>query len=267
MEKHIGPAFATATGQRFTGEAGGSTELAQLIRAGLRRPDVFISADPAVDRQLLMGPSNRHLVTRYAVFAADELVIAFSPHSRFARQLRAAAAGRTPWYQVLETPGIQFGRTDPRLDPKGVRALLMLELAARYYHKPDLLRAVAGSPDNPAQIYPEETLLARLSGGQMDAAVAYRHEAVAWGLPYIPLPAAVNLGDPRFANVYRTAAATVAGRTYRGAPIQFTVAIPAEAVNRAGAQQFVNFLLGSRGRAFLAEGGFRVKRPRWVGGG
>src|SRR5205823_921791 len=60
MENGIGPAFEKATGYRYQGEAQGSLGAAQLIRNHMRMPDVFISADPLINTNLLMGPQNGH---------------------------------------------------------------------------------------------------------------------------------------------------------------------------------------------------------------
>src|SRR5881392_2154048 len=58
MENGIGPAFAKATGYGYQGEAQGSLGAAQMLRDHLRDPDVFISADPLVNLNILMGSQN-----------------------------------------------------------------------------------------------------------------------------------------------------------------------------------------------------------------
>jgi molybdate/tungstate transport system substrate-binding protein len=57
MERSIGPAFKQQSGDVFRGHAGGSQELAKLIREKALRGDIFISADPKVN-SLLSGPTN-----------------------------------------------------------------------------------------------------------------------------------------------------------------------------------------------------------------
>ena len=57
MEHGIGPAFTKATGDKFQGHAGGSTGLATQIKGKLQRGDVFISAIPKVNDDL-MGARN-----------------------------------------------------------------------------------------------------------------------------------------------------------------------------------------------------------------
>jgi ABC-type molybdate transport system substrate-binding protein len=60
MERTIGPAFTKTSGDQFRGYAGGSNKIANEIKGGLRRGDIFISANPKVDDQL-MGAAKRRL--------------------------------------------------------------------------------------------------------------------------------------------------------------------------------------------------------------
>ena len=64
MEKDLGPTFQKATGETFQGFAGGSNALANQIKGRLRQGDVFISANPMVDSNL-MGPANGSWVSWY----------------------------------------------------------------------------------------------------------------------------------------------------------------------------------------------------------
>ena len=90
-------------------------------------------------------------------------------------------------------------------------------------------------------------LMARVEAGQFDASFFYRHEAAARNLPYITLPAEINLGDPNFAAEYARQSYTNAqGVTVHGAPILFTVTIPGDAQHPETAVAFAKFLLTSK---------------------
>src|SRR5690242_12630810 len=134
MEKKLGPAFTQATGYPYVGEGKGSSALANEIKGKLSFPDVFISASPAVNTTL-MGASNGNYVSWYAPFIRSSLVIGYNSSSKFAADFQAVASGSKSWYSVLEEPGIRIGRTDPALDPKGVRTIIMTELAQTYYNQ------------------------------------------------------------------------------------------------------------------------------------
>ncbi len=266
QEQALGPAFQQATGYTYQGEGHGAVAAARMIRDRLRSPDIFISADPAVNAQLLMGQQNRNLVEWYLTFASSSLVIAYHPRSRFKDGFEQARVGKLPWYEVLARPGVKFGRTNPNLDPKGYRTLFLFELAERYYRKPGLTQALLGSPTNPAQIFPEPELLIRLESGQLDAGVFYRHEVVAHRLPFIDLPDEINQGNPRLAHLYRERAYTTdRGTTFVGTPILFTITIPNTARNLAGAIAFIRFVLSEEGRAIARHYGLRSV-PLLVGG-
>ncbi|MBF6590102.1 MAG: extracellular solute-binding protein, partial [Ktedonobacterales bacterium] len=159
-------------------------------------------------------------------------------------------------YTVLRMPGLRLGRTDPALDPKGVNTLFALRLAERYYAQPGLARAILGTDTNPAQIFPEEDLVARLSSGQLDAGFFYLNEVRDAGLPSVSLPTQINLSDATQSAYYAQATySTPQGKTLTGAPILYSLTIPATVKNEAGAEAFVRYLLGSQGQRLLRNAG------------
>lgn len=254
MENGVGPAFTKATGYSYQGEAQGSLGAAQMIRNHIRTPDVFISADPSVNDSILMGSQNGNLVHWYAIVCSSQLVLGYNPRSRFLKEFENVQAGKTPWYEVLEMPGIRFGRGDPTIDPKGYRTLFLFSLAGRHYHRPEI-PGLLGDPLNPAQVFPEIVLLARVESGQFDAGIFYKHEVVAHKLPFVSLPPEINFGSQKFAQSYAKETYTQkSGQQVRGAPILFTVTIPENARNRQAALEFVRFLLSSD--ALLQQFGF-----------
>lgn len=245
MENGLGPAFSKATGNDYKGEAQGSLGAARMIHDHLRDPDVFISADPSVNESVLMGSGNGNLVTWFVTLASSQLVLAYNPNSPFAAKFQAAAANTMPWYEVLQTPGVRFGRGDPTIDPKGYRTLFLFDLAGKHYGRPEIPRLL-GDTLNPAQVLPEVALLARVEAGQFDAGIFYKHEVVAHKLPFVSLPPEINLGDPKFADFYKQATYTTpSGEQVSGAPIIFTVTIPKTVHHQAAAEALVRFLLSS----------------------
>jgi molybdate/tungstate transport system substrate-binding protein len=235
MEHSLGPAFNTGTGEQFLGYAGGSSKLANEIKSQLRRGDVFISANPKVDEQL-MGAANGNWVSWYIQFAESPLVIGYSGSSRFAAELT-----HKPWYEVLAQPGIKIGRTDPALDPKGAFTLELMQRAEQFYHQPGLAGRVLGKPDNPAQVLPEEALLGRLQSGELDVAFLYSTEASQAGVPAIQIEAQI---DPK---------------------ARYTATILRDAPNPAGAQRFLQFLLGASGQQLLRQHGLVLDKPTLAG--
>ena len=235
MEHAVGPAFSAASGDQFQGYGAGSGALANQIKGNLRRADIFISAVPSVN-DTLMGQANGDWVRWYASFARAPLVIGYNAQSQFAGDLKSSA-----WYGVMTRPGFRLGRTDPKLDPKGALTIQFMQKAAAYYHQPDLAERVLGPDDNPAQVFPEETLVGRLEAGQLDAGFFYSMEAVQGHIPIITPPAAILLNA------------------------EFTVTVVRGAPNPDGAAAFVQFLLGTQGKRLLSDGGLTVLVPKLGG--
>ncbi len=254
LEKTVGPEFEKSSGLIYQGEGQGSLGAAKMISDGLRSPDVFISADAAVNDKVLMTPAKK-LTDWYVTFASSAMVLGYNPNSKFKSLFEQVQAGKLPWYEALKTPGLKIGRTDPNLDPKGYRTLFLFHLAESFYHKNDL-SAVLGDPTNPKQIYPEPELLIRMESGQIDAGFFYRHEVVAHKVPFIELPKEINQSDPSLAALYKEQKFTTdKGVTITASPIVFTVTIPHTAKNVPGADAFVRFLLVGKDRNLIEQCG------------
>lgn len=266
MEKKIGPAFTQTTGYPYQGEGKGSSALANEIKGKLSFPDIFISASSAVNTTL-MGAANGNYVSWYAPFIRTSLVIGYSPSSKFAADFQAAASGSKTWYQVLEEPGMRIGRTDPALDPKGVRTIIAMELAEKYYNQPGLTSKILGASNNTSQIFPEEDLVARLGLGQLDAGFFYLNEVTDAKLPYITLPAQINMSDPSLNSTYAQASYTDP-KTHlvtKGSAIIYTITILNTSKNKAGAIAFVQYIFSQPGQAFFTNDGLSLVTPKISG--
>jgi len=261
FEKKVGPAFDAATGFTFQGEGKGSVAIVNLIKGKVRAPDIFVSADPSVNKTL-QGANNGDYVSWWVPFARTELVVAWSPQSRFASDFQAAKSGARTWESVLGEPGLRLGRTDPQLDPKGYRSLWLFQLDEQRTGDTREAKKILGDPENPSQIFPEEQLVARLQAGQLDAGIFYTIEAVEANLPYIKLPVSINQGDPAMAAQYATMTFTNRqGKTFIGSPILYTVTIVSTVKNAQGAEAFIQYLLSKEGQAQLSREGLFSTPP------
>ena len=266
MEKKVGPAFTQATGYPYAGEGKGSSALANEIKGKLLFPDVFISASPAVNATLT-GVANGNYVSWYAPFIRSSLVIGYNPGGKFAADFQAVAGGSKTWYQVLEEPGIRIGRTDPALDPKGVRTIIMTELAETYYNQSGLFSKILGAANNSSQIFPEEELVARLTSGQLDAGFFYLNEATDASIPFVTLPTQINMGDPSLNSTYAKATYTdpKTGAVTKGSAIVYTITVLNTSKNTAGAIAFVQYIFSSQGLAFFTNDGLSTVTPKISG--
>ena len=255
FEDVIGPAFQSESGYPYVGEGKGSVQVSNLIKDGLRTPDVFVSAGTIPMKRLMN--TTPPIVDWLLKFGSAEIVIAYSPNSPNFGELERARMGKIPWYNVVSQDGFNFGRTDPELDPKGYYGIITAKLANTYYNDSSIKDRVFGEDRNPKQIFPEETLKTVLETGRLDAVVAYKHEAISRDLQYITLPKEINLGDPIYADLYKRANYLLQSdqKAIYGEPVDFSITIPKTVKNMDGAISFVNFVISENGSQLLESQG------------
>jgi len=243
-------------------ENAGSLETARKLTELGNIPDVIALADEDVFPQLLLPG----FVSWYVRFAHNRMVIAYTDKSRGARDITA-----DNWWQVLQRPGVETGRSDPQLDPNGYRTLLVLQLAERHYAKlglaAQLLHAMPARNVRPK----EADLVGLLQAGEFDYIWSYESMARSIGLQFVQLPDAIDLSSTANAAAYDHASVRVRGKgtdsvTFRGRPIVYALTIPNAAPHRAIAEQFVRYLLSADGRRELrAQGLDALEVPFFVG--
>jgi molybdate/tungstate transport system substrate-binding protein len=239
MDEGVKPAIAKGLDADVQGRAQGSTGLANLIVAGSIRPDVFISVTPPPMRKVLdAGKAGRAIP-----IARTEMVIAYSPKSQYSDALnKSRDTAATPWWKILESPGLRFGRTDPNTDPQGLNIIFTMRLAATFYGQPDLADKLLGPLINSSQIFEEPQIMARLQAGQLDASSAYKTQPAALGLPFIELPKEINLGDAELGGRYRSVSVVLNGKTLHPAPLVFYAAVLKDAPQPQLAAKFLDWL-------------------------
>jgi molybdate/tungstate transport system substrate-binding protein len=222
-------------------EAHGSAEVARLVAAGGKDPDIVSVAATS----LFDSPLHPEW---FVEFATNAIVVAYDPDTHGGQQL--AAAGTEAWYEPLLRGEVALGRTDPDLDPLGYRALFTLELASAYYGTAVDLREAIPRRE---QIYPETQLITQFETGSIDAAVAYRSMAVERGYDYVELPPEIDLSDPTYAERYSTATYELpSGKQVSGGRISYGATI------RDQSPAVVEVLRALTTGRYLTEFGFDV---------
>jgi molybdate/tungstate transport system substrate-binding protein len=229
------------------GRAQGSSALAQLIAGGSIRPDVFMPVTPGPMMTVLRAGKT----DTAQPIAHTEMVIAYSPKSRFASKLEAAGKGKGNWWEVLQEPGLRFGRTDPVGDPQGRNIIFTMMIAAKVYKQPDLVEKILGPTINEKQIFTEPTVQARLQSGELDAASAYKIQPGPFNLPYINLPKEINLSGQNVRGEHPDVTLNVGGKTYNPEPLIYYAAVLKDAPNAKGAAAFVEWLKGDEAQAIF----------------
>jgi molybdate/tungstate transport system substrate-binding protein len=259
----LAPAFERDTGIPVRAVRGHSVALADGIKDGSKVGDIFMSADAEVNAQL-MGAANGDWVRWFVVFARNAVVLAFSPRGRFTAEFERARRGELPWYEALGQPGLRLRRNDPDSDPLGYYTVLVCQLAEWHYGLPGLQERLLGAPRNPEQVGAPD--LAGLRAGDLDAVFLYQTAAQDSGLPFLRLPAAINLGEPDLAAEYARASHTTAnGRVFRGVPIRFSATMLARTAQADAAQRFLTYLLLPAGQE-LVRAYYFLPSPVLVGG-
>jgi molybdate/tungstate transport system substrate-binding protein len=251
MEGPIKEVLGRQLGIEMRGRAQGASGLASLIASGTIRPDVFISITPSPMQVVLDAKKAEAALA----LARTEMVIAFSPTGRFAPQFRQAQRGKgRQWWQILEDPEIRFGRTDPVTDPQGRNIIFVMELAARLYRRPDLVERVLGQTINPAQIFTESSVEARLQSSELDAASAYKIQPGPFQIPYLELPSKINLREP-VKDEGEEINVVLGGKLYYPEPLIYYAAPLGDAQHPKQAAAFMKWIAGEQAQAiFRAQG-------------
>jgi molybdate/tungstate transport system substrate-binding protein len=241
MEGPIKDGAASTLSATMHGRASGSDALAALIAGGSIAADVFVPVTPRPMQTVLKAGKAQSGVP----IARTEMVIAYSPKSKYAQAFADAAAGKAgaqPWYQILQQPDIRFGRTDPATDPQGRNIVFTMQLAEAYYKQPGLAQKILGPTINPAQIFAEPTVQARLQSGELDAASAYKIQPGPFNIPYIALPQEIDLGNQSMREAYAKASLELGSKTYQPEPLVYYAAVITGSAHADKAAAFVEWL-------------------------
>jgi molybdate/tungstate transport system substrate-binding protein len=229
-------------------EGGGSTKMARMISELNKPADIMASADYKVIEKALI-PDHADWNIR---FATNQLVLCFTDKSRYADEVSA-----DNWYQILGKKDVDWGHSDPNLDPCGYRSLMVLQLAEIFYNQPGLYdRLIANRPEK--NVRPKSVeLVSLLKTGNMDYAWEYLSVAVQHQLKFIKLDDHINLGNYQFDDFYRRAQVEVTGKkpgtfiTRTGQSVTYGVTMLKAAPNPMGATLFLEYMLA-------ADGGLKV---------
>jgi molybdate/tungstate transport system substrate-binding protein len=231
------------------GRGQGSSALAQLVAGGSLRPDIFIPITPGPALTILRAGK----ADSAQPVAHTEMVVAYSPKSRFASRFDAAAKGKEDLWKILLEPGLRFGRTDPVTDPQGRNIIFTMMLAAKANKQPDLVQKILGPAINEKQIFTEPTVMARLQSGELDAASAYKIQPSPFNLPYITLPAEINLSGQDVRAEHPDISLSVGGKSYTPEPLIYYAAVLKDATNAKGAKAFVEWLIRDEAQAIFRK--------------
>jgi len=241
MEKDFEQANPEIDVQR---EVGGSTKMARLISEVGKPADIMASADyKVIDNNLIPDHADWNIR-----FATNQLVLTYTDQSRYADEITAEN-----WYEILQRDDVEWGHSDPNLDPCGYRSLMVLQLAEKFYGVDGLYQdLLANRPKK--NVRPKSVELVNLlKSGNMDYAWEYLSVAVQHDLKYVTLDDHINLGNYNYDNFYSMAEVEVSGKepgttiTKKGKSCTYGVTMTTDAANPEGAVLFLQYMLDPEG--------------------
>lgn len=231
-------------------EASGSVDAARKIVDLNKQCDVIALADALIFESLL-----QKYCDYWIGFAGNEMVLAYSKRSRYARHLAEN------WIDALQNHPVTCTRSDPMRDPCGYRTLLLWKLAAKLYNNPQI-ETICAQRSPQSYMRPKEIdTLALVETDVCDAVWIYKSLAVERNLPFIQFDDRINLSTPQHNTFYQKACVTLKDsteiHTFCGNAIMYGVSIPKNAGNTEGAAAFIRFLLSAEGKQLIQKHGLR----------
>lgn len=242
-------------------EGSGSRTCARKITELNVQADVMASADSDVIRQLLMPSFADFCID----FSSNEIVIMYSAASRGCDRITDLN-----WPDILLSPQVRYGHSDPNSDPCGYRTLLCWQLAEKYFNRPGLYQLLDDA--RPIRnIRPKEVdLVALLEAGELDYVFIYRSVAEQHHSSFLVLPDEINLKSAAHASFYKEASMEITGArpdekiVRKGAPIIYGITIPKSSQSPQWAARFIAFVLGPKGQQIMEANGQPVIVPAHV---
>jgi molybdate/tungstate transport system substrate-binding protein len=227
--------------------AKGADAVAKAIVDQSIHADVFVPITAGPMRAVFRAG----LATVARPIAQTEMVLVYSPKSRFAAEFEAAAQGRANWWEILQRPGFRLVRSNPAGDPGGRNVLFTMMLAAKKYGQPDLVEKVLGPTMNPAQILSGGDNRVRLQNGEIDAMASYKVGTSFESFPYLELPGDINLSGLSVRESHPDVSLRIGEQVFYPEPLVFYAGVLTGAANPGGAAAFVDWLCHPEGQALL----------------
>ena len=140
-----------------------------------------------------------------------------------------------------------MGIANPVDDPAGLRGWLALEIAGFLYAGQNESHCTQMAIENSANVSSTNAaeLVAPLVAGSIQFLFIYKSAAIAKGLPFITLPAAVNQGNADMSSFYSQFSYTLPSGTVHGSPIYLFITILANSTVQRVAFDFLDFVVNN----------------------
>lgn len=265
-------------------QAHGSIQVIRQVTELGQDVDIVAVADYSLIPMLMyktLMPNGKPYANWFIESATNQLVLAYSPQSKYASELNA-----NNWYQIISRPDVRVGLADPRMDSVGYRSLMTTKLAESYYGVDNIMNDSLGkyftmpitsneangisTINIPELLEPTEDhmvlrgahmeLLSLLQSNEVDYTFDYKSVVIQDNLNYLELPPEINLGDSAFAANYQKVVVNIdyqrfktVNPVFQGLPIGYGISIANNSQHKAAAIKFIQFLLGPDGQRIFTE--------------
>ncbi len=232
-------------------EPAGSADAVRSITRGEKDCSIMASADYNLIEKL-MCPD---YADWYLIFASNQMVLRYSDKSPYHEQVNS-----NNWHEIFLREGVNFWHFDADGDPGGYRALMVMQLAEKYYKVPGLYKKLMDSKNN--------RLLTRETFPQMALGYSFGYGLSTNG-PFktMALPDEINLSNKAYRDFYRQAEVRISGNKpgetmiLHGEPIYFGITIPRTFKNQKLAAEWIRLLLSEKGDEILKQSGMAPVKP------
>lgn len=238
-------------------EGSGSQEAIRKVTKLNRPCDIIASADYAMIDTLMKPEFAQFNV----FFARNKAVLVYTAKSKYADEIN-----KDNWYEILARPDVEYGHTDPNLDPGGYRAVLSMELAEKYYQLPGLYQRLENNFQPTNIVNDGKVIQEKLGAGQLDYFFMYESSAKQGGYPYVALPEQLDFSSSKYVDYYQQAVLKITGKEegtfieVKGQPIIYGITLVNHSPHPAAAVEFLKFLL-TDGQEFMQAAGFIPMNP------
>ncbi len=199
----------------ITDEHGGSASLVRDVIRG-KECSVLASADYNLISQWMLPD----FATWCVIFASNQMVLRYTDESKHSDRIN----GKN-WFQIMQEDGVALWHHDADGDPGGYRALMVLQLAEKYYMIPGFYDKMMASH---CKVLNRATSQESKSGYSF----SYGIPSIQSGARYILLPDEINLAKAEYKDYYAEAVVKISGVRegekiiLHGEPILFGVTTP-----------------------------------------
>jgi molybdate/tungstate transport system substrate-binding protein len=235
-------------------EPGGSASLVRDVIKG-KTCSILASADYNLIVKMMLPDYADWCI----LFAANQMVLRYSNESPYAAQINDRN-----WPDILQKDEVFLWHPDADGDPGGYRALMVLQLAEKYFKVPGFYQKIM---DSHSKILDRSHFQDSKSGYMF----SYGIPPAGSGMKYILLPDEINLSNSRYKDYYAQAVVMISGVkdgesiTLHGEPILFGVTIHRSSVNQALAVEWLHLLLSATGVTPLEKIGMKPLKPVVIG--